>query len=149
MALMKCALWVGLAFFMISSSAIASDEAGKGFDAFMRGDYETALRVLRPLAEQGDGGAELALGYVYEKGKGIQDYAEAFKWYRRAAERGVPVAAVALGTLYAEGNGTPQNYQEAKFWFEKAAADGVPSGQRSMGTMYFNGAGVRRTMRWR
>ena len=65
--------------------------AGAGFDeglaAYGRGDYETALREWRPLAEQGLAVAQFNLGLMYDEGQGVpQDYAEAVKWYRKAAE---------------------------------------------------------------
>ncbi len=59
--------------------------------AHKRGDYATALRELRPLAEQGDAPAQYYLGHMYRTGQGVvQDYAKALKWYRRAAERAMP-----------------------------------------------------------
>ncbi|MCH8098520.1 MAG: sel1 repeat family protein [Proteobacteria bacterium] len=59
----------------------------EGVVAYNRGDYATALREWRPLAEQGDAEAQFNLGLMYYKGRGVpQDYAEAVKWYRLAAE---------------------------------------------------------------
>ena len=37
----------------------------KGASAFERGDYATALREWRPLAEQGNASAQAMLGYLY------------------------------------------------------------------------------------
>lgn len=52
----------------------------------------TALRELRPLAEQGNAGAQNRLGIMYEKGQGVpQDHAAAVKWYRKAAAQGYTV----------------------------------------------------------
>jgi TPR repeat protein len=57
--------------------------------AYERGDYATALRLIRPLAEQGGAKAQYNLGQMYRDGQGVpQDYAEAVKWYRLAAEQG-------------------------------------------------------------
>ncbi len=42
----------------------------EGLDAFDRGDYETALKEWRPLAEQGVAKAQYGLGFMYQKGKG-------------------------------------------------------------------------------
>ena len=75
-------------------------------DAYMRGDYTTALRLMRPLAEQGDAAAQFDLGKMYRMGQGLpQDYAEAAKWYRKAAERGYAAAQCNLGLMYAKGEG--------------------------------------------
>ena len=43
-----------------------------------QGGYATALREIRPLAEQGNAHAQSTLGYLYSSGKGVvQDYAKA------------------------------------------------------------------------
>jgi uncharacterized protein len=57
--------------------------------AYESGDYATAMRIFRPMAENGDAIAQYYLGDLYDKGRGVpQDYAEATKWYRRSAEQG-------------------------------------------------------------
>ena len=43
----------------------------EGFAAYGRGDYATALREWRPLAEQGDAVAQYLLGHVYDYGHGV------------------------------------------------------------------------------
>ncbi len=63
--------------------------AWAGFDegvaAYQRGDYATALREWRPLAEQGHAPAQFILGIMYEDGQGVpQDYAETLKLYRNS-----------------------------------------------------------------
>ncbi len=59
--------------------------AWAGFDeavaAYRRGDYATALREFRPLAEQGNADAQFNLGIMYYTGKGVpQDYVQALLW---------------------------------------------------------------------
>lgn len=57
--------------------------------AYKRGDYATALRNLRPLAEQGDIGAQIVLATMYEDGRGVpRDYVQAYKWYSLSASNG-------------------------------------------------------------
>ena len=47
----------------------------KGLDAAQRGDYATALKEFKPLAEQGDAIAQHNLGVMYGRGQGVtQDY---------------------------------------------------------------------------
>ena len=52
--------------------------AWAGFDegvaAYQRGDYATALREWRPLANQGNAAAQSNLGRMYEAGKGVPQY---------------------------------------------------------------------------
>jgi TPR repeat protein len=55
--------------------------------AFNRGDYATAMNILRPFAERGDAVAEYDVGVMYDQGFGVsQNEIEAAKWYRRAGD---------------------------------------------------------------
>lgn len=112
-------------------------------EAHRRGDYRTAYRLAKPLAEQGLPEAQFVLGYLYVNGQGVpQDYAEAAKWYRNAADQGDESAQFGLGLLYFNGQGVPQSYAEAAKWFRRAAEQGVASAQSNLGLMYFSGQGV-------
>ncbi len=90
--------------------------------AAKRGDYATALRLWRPLAEQGNASAQFNLGQMYDIGYGVsQDHAEAVTWYRLAAEQGVASAQHNLGLTYDNGQGVPQDHTEAVKWYRLAA----------------------------
>jgi TPR repeat protein len=68
------------------AAPVAADPLEDAAAAHERGDYATALRLLRPLANQGNSGAQYNLGFMYYEGEGVpQDFAEAVKWYRLAA----------------------------------------------------------------
>jgi uncharacterized protein len=111
--------------------------------AYNRGDYATALRLWRPLADQGNASAQISLGLMYANGHGVpQDYAEVVKWYRKAADRGNAAAQINLGLMYANGHGVPQDYAEAVKWYRKAADRGNAAAQNNLGTMYDLGQGV-------
>ena len=59
---------------------------------------------LRAKADQGNAEAQLKLGEVYKKSKGVAiDGAEAAKWYRKAAAQGYADAQGILGYKYANG----------------------------------------------
>ncbi len=59
--------------------------------AYERGDYATALREWRPLAEQGVASAQHNLGILYGNGLGVsQDSVQAHMWYNLAASRHPP-----------------------------------------------------------
>ena len=63
----------------------------EGVAAFNRGDYATALREWRPLAEQGHADAQNNLGFMYDDGEGVpQDYVQALMWYNLAASKFSP-----------------------------------------------------------
>jgi TPR repeat protein len=88
-----------------------------------RGDYQTALRLFRELAEQGHAEAQRKLGYMHDNGHGVrQNYAEAAKWYRMAAEQGDAKAQSFLGYMYYFGEVVPQDYVMAHMWFNLAGA---------------------------
>jgi Sel1 repeat len=95
--------------------------------AMTRGDYPTALRLVRPLADQGDAIAQNNLGVMYDRGKCVpQDYAEAVKWDRLAANQGYDRAQTNLGILYADGgHGVPQDYAEAVKWDRRTINDAL------------------------
>ena len=122
-------------------AAAAPLEEGNG--AYMHGDYATAERLLRPLAEQGNAIAQFDLGGMYYHGRGVpQDYATALMWYGKAADQGDARAENALGDMSFDGNGTPQDYAAALTWYRKSADQGHAGAQYNLGTMYENGNGV-------
>jgi uncharacterized protein len=103
-------------------SAFAAPVAAGTFedavDAHARGDYAKALRLIRPLANDGDASAQFNLGLMYTTGQGVQqDDAAAALWFRRAADQGDAVAEFLLGNEYANGKGVPQDHSEAMIWF--------------------------------
>jgi len=121
----------------------ATDSLKDGIKAYEAGDYKKALKIYKPLAEQGDALAQHNLGVLYENGHGVpQDYAEAVKWYRKAAEQGFSLAQNNLGDMYENGHGVPQNYAKAVKWYRKAAEQGNTLGQNNLGVMYEKGNGV-------
>jgi len=136
---------VAVALFVGSMTAHAA-EFGAGVKAYNRGDYATALRIMRELAEQGNAAAQLILGFMYDTGRGVpQDYKEAVSWYRKAADQGFGVAQFNLGHMYSKGEGVPQDYTEAARWYRKAANEGDAVAQFNLGQMYSKGEGVIQT----
>ena len=108
-----------------------------GGTAMLHGDYVTALKLWRPLADQGSADAQFSLGMMYGKGKGVtQDYTEALKWYRKAADQGNAWAQFSLGIMYYNGQGVPQNHTEALKWYRKAADQGNVLALHNLGPMY-------------
>ena len=95
-----------------------------GQAALQRNDYATALLIFRPLAEQGDAGAQFNLGSMYEQGQGVpQDDEQAAAWLRKAAGQGSADAQLYLGGMYEQGQGVPQDYAQAYMWLSLAAAN--------------------------
>ena len=113
--------------------ASAASQHEQGAAAYNRGDYATAYRLFRPLADQGDAFAQAYLGVMYDNGKGVpQDYAAAVRWYRKSADQGNAVAQFNLGFRYANGKGVPQDYAAAVRWYRKAADQGQAVAQTNL-----------------
>jgi uncharacterized protein len=103
---------------------------------YARGDegvgknYPEALRLYRLSAAGDNAWSQFALGYMYERGEGVeQDYAEAAKWYRLEAAHTEASSLTStvrdvLGKMYEEGRGVPQDYERAHMWFNLAALSG-------------------------
>ncbi len=89
---------------LIGLAAPGWGQSDAGYEAYKRGDYATAHRVWKPLAEQGDASAQYNLGLLYHHGLGVKrQLSEAAKWYGRAAENGDADAQKAIGDLYVKG----------------------------------------------
>jgi TPR repeat protein len=119
-----------LALTMTLVSAAVAGPLEDGARAYQGGNYATALRLWRPLGEQGNALAQFNLGIMYRRGQGVpQDYAEAVKWNRLAAEQGDAEAQHNLGVSYHRGEGVPQDYVQAHMWFNLAASR-APASER-------------------
>ena len=137
---MRRIVWAVL--LLAASSSVAADFAA-GWEAYIRGDYATALREWRPLAEQGHAAAQNNLGFMYANGEGVpEDDGQAVFWYRKAAEQGDAKAQYNLGVRYDNGRGVPEDDGQAAFWYRKAAEQGHAKAQYNLGVMYANGEGV-------
>ncbi len=81
-------LVAGIVFLAVALMPVAA-VAGPledGMDAHKSGDYATALRLWRALAEQGHADAQFALGFMLERGQGApQDRVQAHMLYSLAA----------------------------------------------------------------
>jgi len=133
----------GVVLAVMLTGGAAAGPLNDGLAAAKRGDYATALRLWRPLAEQGDASAQYYLGFAYSEGEGVpQDYAEAVKWYRLAAEQGYANAQFNLGFMFGNDQGLQQDYAEAVKWYRLAAEQGNAAAQYNLGLMYAEGRGV-------
>ena len=111
----------------LARPAVAGLDEGKA--AFERGDYETAMRELLPLAEQGVSEAQLGVGVMYANGQGVaQNPADAAKWFREAAEQGHAQAQFNLASMYSVGRGVAQDNVLAYMWCT-VSANSTPAGE--------------------
>ena len=93
--------------------------------AYIRGDYDSAVRDLQFLAQGGEARAQYDLGVLYDKGQGVpQSDAQALQWYERAAEQGEPRAQYNLGLMHLNGQGVAPDMIKAYFWTSLSASHG-------------------------
>jgi TPR repeat protein len=135
------AICFGVCFLTHSVLALSTDDA---VSARVRGEFEAALKILRPLAAKGDPVAQFSLAEMYGKGQGVsQSYPQALAWYLKAAEQGHVVAQNRVGNILSRGiTGVPVDYVRAVHWYRRAAEKGDAIAQHSLGMMYSVGEGV-------
>jgi TPR repeat protein len=101
------------------------DDFRQGLSEFNIGDYATALKFWRPLAERGEPRSEAGIGFMYHRGLGVGvDDRQAAVWLQRAAEQGQAEGQLMLGVLFYYGRGVTQSYVRAYAWCELAESGG-------------------------
>ena len=100
---MKKRMMVGGLLVAAQFLGIAAAVAGPwedGMAAYNRGDYVPAIRLFRPLAEQGNPKAQSVLGVMYRRGEGVvRSPVRAFLWLSRAASHGDAKAKAQLRSV--------------------------------------------------
>ena len=131
-----------LATSLAPAAAAGPFENGLGY--YQMGDYASALRIWRAMANEGYAPAENNLGMMYALGQDLPlDLAMARMWYSRAADQGYAVAQFNLAETYAAfQGGAPRDYAKAADWFRKAAGQGYAPAQERLGSLYAEGQGM-------
>jgi TPR repeat protein len=154
-------LWRALFVFLLVISAVRivhrmvredhEDFAVKLKDAK---DLETAIRILRPVAEQGNAAAQNELGrrlgtfardrfHGKPPPRGWEErdpvYVEATQWLMKAANQGYLPAELELGFSYALGDGVEKDDGEAIRWWREAAEHGDSEAAVNLGDSYYYG----------
>ncbi len=76
----------GVVLSLMLTGAAAAGPLEDGLAAHERGDYATALRLFRPLGEQGNASAQYNLGVMYALGQGVpRDNVQAYMWFDLSA----------------------------------------------------------------
>jgi len=103
---------------LIAALPIMASDLQTGVHAFDKGDYATALKELKPLAEKGNSLAQVTLGLMYYQGNGVaQDYHEALKLFLRAADHGEGMAQLSIGFMYGAGQGVERDFVQSYMRF--------------------------------
>ena len=114
-------------FVTLSASAalLAAGDFSTGLTAYNKGDYVTAVKEWRPLADEGVAAAQFNIGLMYYDGHGVPlDYAQAAVWFTKAAEQDYTKAQYDLGAMYGVGKGVKRDYVQAYKWLNLCAAKG-------------------------
>ena len=114
----------------------------EGIFASHKGDYITAFREFRSLANEGHAEAQYYIGLLFEMGLGVQqDYPEAVKWYRKAAVQGDIESQKRLIIMRKKGLSDSRQPTVPPQW-QGSTTD--PQSQYDLGVMYFMGIGVEK-----
>src|SRR5258708_15290426 len=121
---MRSPLWF-LTLSLVTISVSSAADFATGLNAYKKGDYVTAAKEWRPLADQGDPAVQFNLGLLYLDCQGVpQDLDQAVKWFNRSAEQGYDKAQLNLGALYATGKGVKRDYVQAYKWLNICSSQG-------------------------
>src|SRR5690606_33202782 len=91
--------------------------------------------------QQGDDGAYIQLGIIFQQGYGVdQDFEKAIDYYKHAIDEAE--AKCHLGIMYQNGYGVEQDYTKAIKFYKKAADGGCAYAKYFLGDMHERGLGV-------
>ena len=107
---------------MLSLAApVAAGPLEDGYTAYTRGDFATAMRLMRPLADQGEVTAQTVVGLMYYFN--YRDHVSAYMWFNLAAAQGNTFADMFLKDT--ADKMTPEQIAEA----QKLAREWKPNTQ--------------------
>jgi uncharacterized protein len=121
---------------------VTHDPIGDAKAAAERGDFESAIAVLRPLAAAGNGEAQYQLGFLAMTECDLIKGREAFSLFIDAAERGHPEAMYELAIFpefLSEPFKSPLSEEESWRWLLRAAEGGSVQAQRDAGASLATG----------
>lgn len=109
--------------------------------AYQAKNFREAMRLYKPLAEQGDAEAAYYVGRMYEKGEGVRkDEREVVRWYLKSADGGYAPAQYRVAVGYAYGlAGLPKDQDEAMKWLRRSAEGGHKKAQKILSRAYAEG----------
>src|SRR5579871_3442162 len=140
--LIRAAAMAALIFGTAAPLAAQADPLADGISAFNAKDYPTALRLLSPLAGEGDASAEFHLGLMRLFGLGVAQDADAARVLnRQAAEQGYQPARQLFAAQCLDPDEGDAECQQAIAWLRADADAGNVEDQTSLGAMYLLGRG--------
>ncbi|WP_372717983.1 tetratricopeptide repeat protein [Immundisolibacter sp.] len=139
-----------IAAVVVGSLTASAGDLEDGIAAFEKRDFNTAVRLIEPLAEQGIVEAEYFMGTFFMYGHGTaMDPPQAKLWFQRAfghwetqAKSGNPAAMVEVAMMLTTGLGITRDDKAAVQWLRKASDLGYAEAWAELGELYVEGAGV-------
>lgn len=139
--MIRTVLASGILFTFMANGAFADDDAA-GMAAFKRGDFTTAANEWTVAAQKGDPNAEVNLGVLYAKGRGVpMDLGQAMNLYTLAADQGNSLAQYLLAEMYAKGWGLPDNNAQTMRLTQMLSTQGNADAANAAGSLSETGIG--------
>jgi TPR repeat protein len=138
---------LALAAALLAASFGAVAGFPEAIKALAAGDYATADKEMRPIAEGGDTRAQVLLARIYRDTRNPQRNAtEAIAWFRRAADAGNAEAHYWVGVMHAAGDGTDKSMEQALQSWRQSADAGHGPALGALAMAYASGSGVDKDM---
>jgi len=140
---------------LLNTSQIYAADLNAGKAAYLDQDYESAMKIFKPLAKKGNSEAIYYIKLIektgyrskssYKDGKDAylrNDFELALEILKPLAEEGDSWSQYILSLMYESGQGVEKNQEESIKWLILAAESGVPKIQYDLGIRYFYGYGI-------
>jgi TPR repeat protein len=116
------------------------EKLDEGIVAFKKGDFDTAVQILSPLANQGNNIAERTLAYMYAYGLGLpQNRRRALALLIRANGDDISSTCYYFAENFDFGDDVLEDDTEAIWWYIKAAEYGNEKAQALLVQAYREG----------
>ena len=126
-----------------ASSLPKEDLYNRALVLYRKGQYPKAAPLYRKACDGGNGSACTNLGYMYERGLGVdKDERSAATLYRRGCDANDAQGCTNLALLYFQGRGVESDQHRAAELDQRGCAGGSASGCANLGTIYWKGSGV-------
>ena len=147
------AVVIGALLHTSAASPVPSEQLSDGISAFEMQEYDKAMALIKPLAEQGEPEAQYFMGTFYWYGSGVTRstpiaqkwFTKAYSSWKFAAESGDANAMVEVSRMLNSGLGVERDVAEALRWIHQAANSDAVQAFAVLGDMYMDGDGVEKS----
>lgn len=115
--------------------------AAEGRQAYLDGDFQTAVTLLKEAADKGSAEGELWLGRCYANGLGVKmSEKRAFELFEASSEKGNADATMELAQCYMKGFGVLADKAKGRELMEQSARQGSAPGRAMMALWALEGS---------